>query len=334
MSAPRLEACYFNPPGCHYDRLARVLEHSARARCPGWSVNVRQIATPALHDAGGANKRKLDEWTALVATAADGERLLLIDADTMILRPLDDVWAQGFDVAYTTKPGDRLRPFNAGVVFVRVTAQARAFMAAWRDENTRLYLDRRARAEWAAKYAGHNQAALGSLLERGVPAALGVQLQQLPCVEWNCEDASWEKFDAGVTRIVHLKSGLRLAALGLGANMPRHRPLVRIWRDLERECQPCQPPSSPAPEPVVAGRAPAPSRPLERQWYTTEDVAAELHVKRITAWRLLRPYRSRCHTGRKGRHPRRVLWVPAAVVRELLASRETVSSGFHNSLSQ
>lgn len=59
----------------------------------------------------------------------------------------------------------------------------------------------------------------------------------------------------------------------------------------------------------------------EKVWFTVEELAARLHVQRITAWRLLRPYRARCHLGRNGSHPRLVLWVPSAVVNEISAER-------------
>ena len=53
------------------------------------------------------------------------------------------------------------------------------------------------------------------------------------------------------------------------------------------------------------------------RWYTVAAVAERLHVRPITAWRRLKPYRLRCHLARNGSHPRRVLWVPADVVRAL-----------------
>lgn len=58
-----------------------------------------------------------------------------------------------------------------------------------------------------------------------------------------------------------------------------------------------------------------------KPWYTVGEVAVVLHVQRMTAWRLLRPYRERCHLARAGRHPRLYLWVPVDVVEELRASR-------------
>lgn len=61
---------------------------------------------------------------------------------------------------------------------------------------------------------------------------------------------------------------------------------------------------------------------MKKLWYTIHEVAAVLHVQRMTAWRLLRPHRARCHLARAGSHPRLVLWVPAQVVRQLEADRE------------
>lgn len=59
----------------------------------------------------------------------------------------------------------------------------------------------------------------------------------------------------------------------------------------------------------------------EKVWYTIAEVAAILHVQKITAWRIVRPYRARCHLGRDQGHPRRRLYVPATVVSEIAAAR-------------
>lgn len=56
-------------------------------------------------------------------------------------------------------------------------------------------------------------------------------------------------------------------------------------------------------------------------WYTVREIALLLHVTRLTAWRLLEPYRARCHLAREGSHPRLVLWVPSAVVSDLRRDR-------------
>jgi hypothetical protein len=60
---------------------------------------------------------------------------------------------------------------------------------------------------------------------------------------------------------------------------------------------------------------------VEKPWYTMREVEARLHVRPRTAWRLVRPYRSRCHLARGGQHPRLLLWVPRSVLRELEEGR-------------
>lgn len=234
---PRLESVYFADDPRereHWIRLARVLRSSAAQHCPDWRVTIAQLPPgPQLSVAAGlaANTYKLDHWCALVEQAPDGDGLLLIDADTMILRPLDPIWDVPFDLAYTTKPTTRF-PFNAGVIFVRVSEPARTFMRAWRDENRRLLRDQAALRIWRRQYGGMNQAALGSVLT--TPHAKAITIRQVPCVEWNCEDATWAAFDPAITRIVHVKSTLRRAVLGFAPAQKPLLPLIAQWRACER----------------------------------------------------------------------------------------------------
>jgi hypothetical protein len=237
---PRLESCYFtelrNDP---WTRLARNLAFTAAEHCQGWTVRVAALppyrqssAMPgiALIDGYTANTYKLDHWCQVVQDAADGTELLLIDTDTLILRPLDDVWAQPFDLAYTVRPARF--PFNGGVVFLRVSAATRAFVLRWRDENRRLFRDKAAHQIERRKYGGINQAAFGALLERG--EATDLRIVRLPCAEWNCEDSTWASFDPAVTRILHVKSMLRKAVLGFAGAPPALKALVQVWRTIDR----------------------------------------------------------------------------------------------------
>jgi hypothetical protein len=238
-ASPRLISCYFGTgAGNQWPRLARVLEFSARRQCPAWEIEVHAIApTPCasgLHTPSHEhNTQKLDHWVDVATRAPDGSRIALLDADTVIVRPLDAVWDISFDLAYTRREKSRL-PLNAGVVFMRVTERSRAFLYAWRDENRRMLRDRVRHAEWRRKYGGMNQAALGCLFESGIASTLN--LVALACREWNCEDSCWSTFDPAVARIVHIKSGLRRALFlrAIGIN-PAIRPLFMLWRQLERE---------------------------------------------------------------------------------------------------
>jgi hypothetical protein len=234
---PRLVSVHFGTAaGDQWPRLARVLAWSARRHCPGWEVDVRAFEpapcrAPSASASCVANTQKLDEWARVVNAAADGDHLALLDADTMIVNPLEAVWDGAFDLAYTVRPPASPYPINAGVVFVRVGPGTRAFMTRWRDENRRMLRDRDHHAKWRKRYGGINQAALGCLLEQG---GHDLALAPLPCQAWNCEDASWEAFDVATTRIVHIKSGFR-RALFLRTHAPGCLgPLVKLWRGLEK----------------------------------------------------------------------------------------------------
>lgn len=236
MAAPLLASVYFGTgnAGQEFRRLARVLEYSALRHAPAWRLELLELPPAAGYrstmgvPAHEHNSAKLDRWRDIILQAADGDRVLLIDADTMITNPIDPVWDLPFDLAYTTA-ADRL-PLNAGVVFVRVSPRTRGFLEQWAAVNRSFLGDAAALRPWRSKYAGINQAALGFMLER---AGHGCQVATLPGAIWNCEDSTWRRFDPSTTRIVHLKSDLRRALFrGLS---PRAilTPIVAAWRELE-----------------------------------------------------------------------------------------------------
>lgn len=236
---PILAAAYFGTgqAGDQYGRLARVLEYTASVHCPGWTIRVERLkAPPAYTSALGVNShvtnsQKLEWWRSVVVDAEDGDRVLLIDADMMITRPLEDVWARPFDLAYTIREEGRL-PLNGGVVFIRVSPASRRFVDRWFAMNQRFLVNANDHRAWRTKYAGINQASFGYMLERERDPALA--LARLTCHEWNSENTTWAKFDPNVTRIVHLKSGLRRALFGAAAKR-EHTRLIAIWRALEAE---------------------------------------------------------------------------------------------------
>lgn len=234
--APRLEACYFAGPDRAWQRLARVLSLTATEQCPDWQIHVEAIEPgPAalrqqLPRTIAANSRKLERWTEIVEASADGDRLLLIDADTMILQPLDAVWDLPFELAYTVRDACRF-PLNGGVIFVRVCEAVRVFMRAWAAENATMLVDRAHHTRWQLRYGGINQAAFGALLESGALAS--VRTSTLPCREWNVEDSAWRGFDPALARILHIKSSLRLACLHPLAHALQLESLSALWREAD-----------------------------------------------------------------------------------------------------
>lgn len=237
MTSPRLVVRYFGPGRDKmWDRLTHVLAYTARQQLPSWRLDIAAIEPidGTVYSPRGVqgyvwNTHKLDAWTAIVDAAEDGEPILLLDADTVILRPLDDVWAHPFDVAYTVKPETAALPFNGGVVFVRATAAAREFMGLWRAKN-RLFLENPQEFDVWRNFGGLNQASLGAVLRQKQHHAA---IKKLPCLEWNCEDEHWGQFETGVTRILHVKSHLQRAIFQMVKPEDGERPLVALWRQLE-----------------------------------------------------------------------------------------------------
>lgn len=237
----RLESVYYDMPGrSEFRRMARVLAFTAAQHCRDWQIRIEAIpaATPGTGTGVPqhvANTHKLAVWCDRVAAAEDGARLLLLDTDTFLTRPIDEIWQRPFDLAYATKR--RPYPFNLGVLFIRVSPATRAFFEAWRTENDALFApaDPPVMRAWRAQYGGINQAAFGMLQARG--RLHGLQVAELSCREWNCEDSAWTKFDPSVTRIVHVKAALRRQIFGRDGISIDLAPLVERWRALERESE-------------------------------------------------------------------------------------------------
>lgn len=237
MSAPRLEAVFFGIDGIggmsQYPRMARVLEHTAREHNPAWDVRVRQIDPPHVRAKSGAtsdtdNAHKLQHWRDIVLTAAEGSQILLVDADTFVVGSLDALWDIPFDAAYTVRQS--MYPLNAGVVAVRVNHRSRAFFHGWAAQDEAFLYDPATHAPWRLKYGGMNQASLGCFLES---ERHDEHLAQLPCGIWNCEDTTWGEFDPATTRLVHVKSALRMALFKVAPVTPALAPLVDAWRTAE-----------------------------------------------------------------------------------------------------
>jgi hypothetical protein len=264
-----LHAVYFadGRGGAEWRRMARVLEHSARKRCSStnWTIDVRELDPCTVkradkpHDPRtyAVNTYKLAAWRAIVDDAHDGDELVLIDTDTMILAPLDPAFddaahcvdtrtvaalhampiadrlqfpgdSRSYDVAFTWKTNTTTLALNGGVVFVRVNARSRALMRAWCDRNDALFANPVEHARYHPRYGGINQAALGSMLERGETA--GARVAFLDCRVWNaCYGPLWQTAQNGA-RVLHCKSTLRRALFANGYGTPDVRALADRWR--------------------------------------------------------------------------------------------------------
>lgn len=263
---PRLEACWFRNADAKrdqmYRRLAHVLDYSARKHMKGWEVNVEQIQPPPALSALANpshdwNTGKLDFWCRRAVEAPDGARVLLIDGDMLIRKPIDDVWDQDFEMAYTYRDGGSRLPFNGGVIFLRISDKTRDLMTRWRDVNARFLRNKHEHKNWRLKYAGINQASFGYLLEKGT-GLTGVL--KLRCSEWNlCE---WERHDPAAARILHVKSSLRVRLFteilrnGAGKNV---KWIIAAWLAEEKEMLAWQKRQAATSASIVTGPTPSTS---------------------------------------------------------------------------
>jgi hypothetical protein len=233
--------------GDRYARLARVLRYTATRCLPDWTLAVESSSSSRLLDAynqadgdeplpPGAQLDKMKVWRQALRAAPDGAEVLLIDADTVILRTLDDVWRESFDIAYTTHAPDHSPwPLNAGVLFVRATPVTRACVAEWYHGIARMGRATTAERERARhQFGSWDQQVLAQLLPRWTSR---LRVRALPCVEWNCADPEW-RHRTDATRILHVKGSWRAALFGTRTGHWRQDvlpPLCDLWHRLEQE---------------------------------------------------------------------------------------------------
>jgi len=193
-----------------WERLLKALQISLRRNWPDAQLEIVRGDQPKLRKGlpyhCATNSVKLRRWRQ--AVYEHGGELILLDADTVVLKPLSSAFRLKFDVAVTTR-GEPL-PYNAGVMFVRCNADSRAFFDRWVELNAGLLTHQPCCLAALCQYGGINQAALAYIL-REPPLCL---IRELPCRTWNCCQDAWHTVN-GETRVLHVKNNLRRVALGM-----------------------------------------------------------------------------------------------------------------------
>lgn len=182
------------------DRLLSGLRKSAALNAPLTPLQVMLFKAPGLSKAGDRFLPKVATWRNALHAAHDGDVLLFVDADCLILkevRSLEQALSQRYVIAHAPRAGRY--PYNVGVVAVRKCPLSVSFMDGW-VERTKWHAATPERIR-AAKYAhgSTDQAAFADMLE-----TIGERfVLELPDKVWNlCQD--WERLDE-TTRIVHYR---------------------------------------------------------------------------------------------------------------------------------
>ncbi len=160
---------------------------------------------------------------------------VFVDADTVFLRDVSELFNSTFDVAIGRRPagGRRRVKYNGGVVLFCPTEAARAFMARWVSIDRKMLQDHDFHMKWHRKYNGQNQSSFGCMIELH---SAKVRIQEYPTGVLNACEQDWSRVGREVPYILHVRKRLlQMAHNRLSIwTIPKHlQPAVRIWRDYE-----------------------------------------------------------------------------------------------------
>lgn len=151
------------------------------------------------------NTVKLMKWVDELESCNEGDHVILMDCDMLVLGDLEEAFEADFDVAYTYRTQCKF-PVNGGVIFVKVNKRSIKFFKKFLEVNNHMLLENRGlHQKYRDKYAGMNQAAFGYMLEHHLDIA---KLEGLPCSKWNVCDHYTEAL-ADDARVLHIKGKLR-----------------------------------------------------------------------------------------------------------------------------
>lgn len=224
----------FADAGPQYARMAKILQRSAL--CHGVSVTINVIQDTdeelegKLYGTYYQNCRKAKHHNDLIQRHADGDTVVLLDADMLVLQPLTAQLLEGLgdnDIGLTYRPAHHRFIFNSGFVATRVSSLTKQLHQAWTDRATAMVREPKLYHRYKQRYGGLNQASLGSLLEE--PEWEHVTIAGLTTGEWNAVPLE-HPLAAEKSRVVHLLGVLRKYCLGNSCPASHYLyPLVQTW---------------------------------------------------------------------------------------------------------
>jgi hypothetical protein len=221
-----------------YTRMAEVFQRSIRDVQPDLETCFRTTSAPPLaSEPYKPNvlgfRAKLAAWNEWVSQAT--EPIILADCDMLMVNPVERF--PGPKPIYFTERETESSPLNTGIVFVNPGSAARAFFRAWLSVYDAMLQDFDFYMRFAPQYAGGDQAALGCVLEESSV----VDVDYLPCSEWNATQSEWDAIDFHRVKFVHIKSDLRKLCLNERHRMRNDTPtpamlrIANLWGSYESE---------------------------------------------------------------------------------------------------
>jgi hypothetical protein len=170
-----------------------------------------------------ANSVKLNYWAEKIKQETGN--ICLIDGDTVVLKDVEHVFDQDFDIAFTRRSKGVNIPINGGVLFVKDSPRVHDFFDKWVLTNNEMLTNRLLHLEWYRKYNGINQASFGYMLEK---YKSDLKIIEVPGVKYNaCDRIDWMGINED-THILHVKSELRLACIN-GLRLNKFDNAIKTW---------------------------------------------------------------------------------------------------------
>lgn len=225
----------FSDASSHYAAMAQVLAASAAEH--GSTVSINHIFDDdkelkgALRGTYYQNCRKTKHHAELICGQNDGDVIVLMDADMLVLRAMEPALIDQLawhDIGITYRPPGHAFKINTGLVVTRVSPLTRRFHLAWAERCAQMVQEPRLYRQFASQYGGVNQSSFASTL-LDFPELL---VAPLTTGEWNA--VAGEHFTAlsSHSRVVHILGPLRRLCLSPKpmAGNPVLKSLERIWR--------------------------------------------------------------------------------------------------------
>lgn len=157
----------------------------------------RVISDSAIH-----NTKKLDIWRDFINKCENGENVIIIDSDMIILEDISEVFNKDFDICYTRRSNTKT-PINGGILFVKVSDKTKNFFNEYVKINYKMFIDENFHKIWREKYKGMNQAAFGYLLKNYSDKNL--KFSNVPCEIYNACEPEWKNINTKKIKVLHLK---------------------------------------------------------------------------------------------------------------------------------
>ncbi len=204
----RIVTAVFDYPGRDtYARCLRAFKASIARNNPEAELLVIDLEPPA--PVAGAHQGWVNNHIKLLAYSriTIDQPTVFVDADTIFLRDVSELFTDEFDLAIGQRPnwGDRRVRYNGGVILFRPTQAATTFMARWIRVDTEMLHDQIFHMKWHRRYNGQNQSSFGCMIETKLKDA---RLKRYPTGVLNACEQDWPRVRKNRPYILHVRKRL------------------------------------------------------------------------------------------------------------------------------